>query len=412
LVFAVILAGLWTARPSLSAETEDLLSGNAFEGRKVFVQKACVRCHSIWGSGGKVGPDLSRIGERTTPYQFAGILWNHSPRMLAAMKKEGMELPLMEADDFRNLLAYLFFLPRLDEQGDFERGSRLFREKQCVTCHSVGGAGGSVGPRLDKYAGAMSAVTFAQALWNHGGKMSETMKARGVPRPTFEKGDLADLLAYLRGTSLEVLPERRFQEPGDPALGKSLFSQKGCIKCHSVHGLGGKVGPDLGERRLTGTVSEIAAHLWNHGPNMWAKMKELGIPKPEFSGSDLSHLLAYLYREGLAEPPGKADLGKKLLIDKACIRCHSVAGTGGTSGPDFVKSGATESFARFAAGLWNHAPRMQETLRAMGIAWPHFEDSEVRNLFAYLRSVRPGQSSAPARANKANPPPPSTEEKR
>jgi cytochrome c2 len=405
--FAVLWVFPATARLSLSAPSADLLSGSAFEGRKVFVQKSCVRCHSVWGSGGKVGPDLSRVGERTSPFEFAGILWNHSPRMLAAMQREGMELPSMEPEDFQNLLAYMYFSPHLDDQGDFERGHRLFREKQCIVCHSVGGAGGAVEPHLDKYAGTMSAVAFAQTLWNHGGKMSETMRQRGITRPAFQKGDLADLLAYLRGASLEVAPNSRFQEPGDAALGKRLFTQKGCIKCHSVHGTGGKVGPDLGQRRLTGTVSEIAAHLWNHGPNMWAKMKELGIPKPQFSDNDLSHLLAYLYREGLSEPPGKPESGKRLFNEKGCIRCHSVGAIGGTSGPDLAKSGAADSFARFSAGLWNHAAKMQETLRTMGIPWPHFEGSEVRHLFGYLaasaRSASTRRTTPPARGDGPNP---------
>ena len=31
----------------------------------------------------------------------------------------------------------------------------------------------------------------------------------------------------------------------DPAAGSRVFDQKGCVKCHAINGVGGKIGPDL-----------------------------------------------------------------------------------------------------------------------------------------------------------------------
>ncbi|MBI4246150.1 MAG: hypothetical protein HY614_03080, partial [Candidatus Rokubacteria bacterium] len=34
--------------------------------------------------------------------------------------------------------------------------------------------------------------------------------------------------------------------PGNPLDGSRLFTGKGCLRCHAVHGTGGTTGPDLG----------------------------------------------------------------------------------------------------------------------------------------------------------------------
>ena len=38
--------------------------GNPLQGRKVFVQAQCARCHRVQNSGGQIGPDLSRVSKR------------------------------------------------------------------------------------------------------------------------------------------------------------------------------------------------------------------------------------------------------------------------------------------------------------------------------------------------------------
>jgi quinoprotein glucose dehydrogenase len=50
---------------SLAAYRETLSGGSVDRGQKIFFERAeasCVRCHKIGGTGGDVGPDLSKIG--------------------------------------------------------------------------------------------------------------------------------------------------------------------------------------------------------------------------------------------------------------------------------------------------------------------------------------------------------------
>ena len=48
------------------------------------------------------------------------------------------------------------------------------------------------------------------------------------------------------------------------------FTQKLCIRCHSIQGVGGTTGPDLGEIWL-GSFMDIASKLWNHFPRMTSR---------------------------------------------------------------------------------------------------------------------------------------------
>lgn len=55
------------ANDLLAASRPALLGGDAERGRQVFFDKAevsCVRCHKVSGTGGEVGPDLSKIGSQ------------------------------------------------------------------------------------------------------------------------------------------------------------------------------------------------------------------------------------------------------------------------------------------------------------------------------------------------------------
>ena len=75
------VASYEAARPPsdpLAAYRETLAGGDAQRGRKVFFERAevsCVRCHRIQGTGGQVGPDLSKIGqEKTRDYLLEALV--------------------------------------------------------------------------------------------------------------------------------------------------------------------------------------------------------------------------------------------------------------------------------------------------------------------------------------------------
>jgi quinoprotein glucose dehydrogenase len=107
-------------KESIDRFRETLYGGDAERGRTIFFDRTevgCLRCHTVSGTGGKVGPDLTRIGaEKTREYllesmidpnkaiakgfetvvlslddgrQIAGILKSEDPKQLSLMTPEG-----------------------------------------------------------------------------------------------------------------------------------------------------------------------------------------------------------------------------------------------------------------------------------------------------------------------------------
>jgi len=52
---------------SLNAATARSLTGDAARGAVIFRNKGCPQCHRVNGEGGRLGPDLTRIGEMRSP---------------------------------------------------------------------------------------------------------------------------------------------------------------------------------------------------------------------------------------------------------------------------------------------------------------------------------------------------------
>src|SRR5262249_41254819 len=197
-----------------------------FAGWDVFTKKSCGQCHSVRGVGGKVGPDLARSGSGNGFYELGAAMWNHLPKMGARMREQGIEGPRLTATDVSNLLAFLFTAAYREESGDATSGEQLFTAKGCVQCHSVGGKGGNVGPALDVLKAANSPVLVAAAMWNHGPRMAEAMKAKGIERPTFKDRELGDIVAYVVGPARDGDPTTAQVIPGTPERGQSRLEVK------------------------------------------------------------------------------------------------------------------------------------------------------------------------------------------
>ncbi len=81
----------------LSLYRESLAGGNAERGRRIFFERtevSCVRCHEVNDIGGKVGPDLSKVGaEKTREYLLEAIV---APSRTIA---KGFETAVVATDD-------------------------------------------------------------------------------------------------------------------------------------------------------------------------------------------------------------------------------------------------------------------------------------------------------------------------
>ena len=267
--------------------------------------------------------------------------------------------------------------------GDPMQGQALFVSKGCVSCHAVRGAGGRVGPDLGRTAVKGSFYEIAAAMWNHALVMDEKMREFHVSRPTFEKNELADLLAFLYFLNY-------FDEPGDPRVGKVLFAEKHCIQCHGLGRVGGTSGPRLDTLPRGTPPLRIAQNLWNHGPVMVPAIRRMGLDVPEFRGSEILDLFAYLRSQGQRRAAGafrsagEAQRGRALFASKGCARCHAVLGAGPSIGPDLGRAELRGSVTQLAGRMWNHWPAMSEAMGALGMAAPTFKQEELADVFAYI----------------------------
>ena len=186
-----------------------------------------------------------------------------------------------------------------------------------------------------------------------------------------------------------ALAQPLFSPSQDPVAGSSVFGAKGCGKCHSVNGVGGKIGPDLGRIPRPRSFYDLAAAMWNHLPKMAERMRQLGIARPHLDPQETANLVAFLYTLNYFDPPGNPQAGRRLFTEKKCVVCHQVSGVGGVVGPNLDSLAQFGSPILVAAAMWNHGPAMAEAMRVRKVERPTFKDNQLLDLIAFLKSSAP-----------------------
>ena len=361
-------------------------SQDPLAGSRVFGAKGCVKCHSINGVGGKVGPDLARRLKPRSFYDVATAMWNHLPRMSDRMRQLGITRPQLTAQEAGDLVGFLYSLNYFDPPGNLAAGRQLFTEKKCIICHQVGGTGGVVGPNLDSLKQFASPIFVAAAMWNHGPAMADAMKAKGVERPVFTGRELRDLVAFLAPATGGAPEGPLYVLPGRPGLGRELFAEKKCVRCHSVGGVGGTLGPDLVALGVRRSPVEFAATIWNKAPAMMVAMETRGITVPQLRPEDMADIVAYLYSVRYFASGGSVPRGWVVAANKGCLHCHGVSGEHGKPASDLTKAKGLDSSAAVLAALWNHA-LVTPSVAGKKLDWPVLNAQEMADLVTLLESI-------------------------
>jgi cytochrome c len=182
-------------------ETAFITPGNSREGKQVFATKGCIKCHAVRGEGGKEAEDL---GKRAKTFyksltQIASIMWNKGPAVLGKMSQTQIGIPKFTPKEMADLIAYLYFLHFIDEPGNPVNGKKIFSESGCSKCHGWDGKPGELmAISLSKYQKAGNPIDIVASLWNHSTEIEKAMREKGISWPQFKKGELADLLEFIR----------------------------------------------------------------------------------------------------------------------------------------------------------------------------------------------------------------------
>lgn len=361
------------------------------KGVRLFASKGCVKCHSLRGEGGKIGPDFGKIDLGESQLDLASKLWNHIPSMIDGMERVKIIKPKLTGEEFSSISAYLYFLKFFDEPGNPTRGRSVFNEKGCSHCHPLSGKGKRGEKGLDEFPQNLSPVFLSQVIWNHGAQMISEMVQLGMKWPEFRGSEMMDLLEYIKLNAKGGTKEAFYVTPGNPKEGKQVFIKKGCIKCHSIKGEGGKNGEDLGRKAkyFYKSLTEIASIMWNKGPSVFSKMlqTETGIPK--FTAKEMADLISYLYFLHFIDDPGNPVNGKKIYTQLGCSKCHGVNGRKGElMQVDLSKYEGTKNLMEIVAGIWNHGGDIERAMREKGLSWPRLKKGELADILEYIRTSK------------------------
>jgi cytochrome c551/c552 len=174
-----------------------------------------------------------------------------------------------------------------EAQGNAERGQATFAAKRCVRCHAARGQP-SVGPVVEELRRPQGAYELVGRFWNHAPAMFTNLRREGIAWPEINPAEMADLMAYLRAdASRDPAP--------DLSQGQMLLVRKGCLKCHSYQGEGGRIAEEL-TRYNPGYQSPVAwaAAVWRHAPRMAEEARRMGVLYPRFSGEEMGNLVGLL----------------------------------------------------------------------------------------------------------------------
>jgi len=162
-------------------------------------------------------------------------------------------------------------------------GIAYYRDENCASCHS---AGSSLGPDL-----ARGAV-HKDAAWmiRHFKQPSAVRPGSAMPAVTLGDAQLNSLAAFL----LKLTPENAgalAAAPDFAVRGAVVYQAQHCAACHTVNGVGMKVGPPLNGVAKRQTRSWVDDHFANP-----QKLSPGSIMPPyRFSAEDKKNLTAYLF---------------------------------------------------------------------------------------------------------------------
>ncbi len=188
------------SRAKGAEESAFVKPGSPTVGRRVFETRGCKECHSAQGEGPEGGIDLGNRARKfyTSLTRIVSSMWNKGPVVIVRMAQTQCCIQKFTSDEMADLLAYLYFLHYIDEPGNARNGEKLFNDLACAECH---GRKGKEAPLragdLSKYRG-MTQTEIVAGMWNSTTEMQKAMTNNGIPWPTLKKGQMADLIEYIR----------------------------------------------------------------------------------------------------------------------------------------------------------------------------------------------------------------------
>jgi cytochrome c2 len=316
--------------------SRELLARNRLrEGRDLFVENMCNRCHQYELSGsvperGRDAPKLTDVTNRLNGDWLAA--WVADPKQLAPDALMPSVLPPSDrrANQIADLIAYFKSTAPAataapEEPSDEEliaTGEEHFERIGCIACHTFE-------PPTEQDSYGRRSLYFTKARFRPG-KLVEFLRRphqdyvwNRMPDFHLNADEAASLAAFIRGKSTGVVESPAHAGEGDPQRGHALYKSAGCIHCHTEGAVAPpEMPPILGKNHPRGCLGSTAEHRGK-------------APVFEFSKEEcesLSEFLAASY-PGTKLADTSTEASRRLMKHFRCHACHSRDGVGG----DLVK---------------------------------------------------------------------------
>jgi nitric oxide reductase subunit C len=182
---AILFVGLTvdTEREFRTLTHADQLDEQVVSGKRAFERHNCNDCHTILGFGGYYAPDLTRAWDRVGA-EGIRLRLLHPEQMFAASYRKMPRQDLSEAE-IADVVRFLQWIdgienndwPPQDSKRGWKRsterllagalltpGVALIKQENCLLCHSMGGEGEKIAPRLEWAGGKRDADWIARLL--------------------------------------------------------------------------------------------------------------------------------------------------------------------------------------------------------------------------------------------------------
>lgn len=317
---------------------------NIARGKRMVVEKGCLGCHKYRGRGGKLGPDITYVGDKTAHgFDFKHVQGEHTVEnwLFAHFKSPAAVVPNTLMPDLklsdaeaRDLAAYMISLKRKSAPAAYTplpqivdatpvRGETLYKT-YCSSCHGADGIGAIVrDAEAAKYftptaAGESDAISLLRAALVDRPRELLTPSLRnvdtlGIASDAYlrhviahgrtntsmlswkTEGGLSDdevelLVGFIRRWEPNAA-DRSFisASRGEARIGGALY-RANCSNCHGVNGEGGQIGISLRAPGFLAIVSDdmlaetILRGRANTAMPAWR----------QFDNRDVSDLLAFI----------------------------------------------------------------------------------------------------------------------
>ena len=272
-------------------------------------------------------------------------------------------------------------------------GRQLLARYDCVNCHTVKLADGSV----------LKGTTDAPSLSHIGDKTTREWiyawlkdpqaYAASATMPNFKlaDADLRDISAFLIANSTPVSGDTLTvsQKPAsDPTAGPSLYGESFCASCHAVQNaagnlVGGDVGPEL--TRVGSKVKPEWLQAWVKNPRVYDA--DTAMPHYRFNDQQIATVSAFLMAKTDADflsnvhldpaTPEQIAHGKRLVMDYGCASCHEIDG---------IKK--PENFAPELSRIGSKAVNQLIFLEGMPHTLPDYIAGKIRNPRAFSPGLK------------------------